>query len=408
MADMTPLLEVRDLRTYFRTESGVAKAVDGVSFHVHRGEVLGIVGESGCGKSVTSLSIMQLIPRPPGELVEGSSIRFKGEELVGAKESRLRDIRGNDIAMIFQEPMTSLNPVFTVGDQIGEALRLHRAVRKGEAHARAVEMLQLVGIPNPDERADVYPHQLSGGQRQRVMIAMALSCDPELLIAYEPTTALDVTIQAQILELIGELRARLGMAVILITHDLGVVAEVCDRVVVMYAGQVVEHGTVEQIFRDPRHPYTEGLLKAVPRLGVKQESLAVIPGTVPPPTNWPIGCRFHARCPYGWDLCVKEGPPLLPIRNDPDPARVARCWLEQHPERRAEIRARGAFGVDITGAPAPAEEYHRAAAARGAAPPPEPPSPDRADITTTFPEPERQDVETQRRRVGEDGAGDVT
>jgi oligopeptide/dipeptide ABC transporter ATP-binding protein len=401
-----PLLDVRDLRTYFRTESGVAKAVDGVSFHVNRGEVLGIVGESGCGKSVTSLSIMQLIPRPPGELVEGTSIRFKGEELVGVKESRMRDIRGNDIAMIFQEPMTSLNPVFTVGDQIGEALRLHRNVKKREARARAVEMLQLVGIPNPEERADVYPHQLSGGQRQRVMIAMALSCDPELLIADEPTTALDVTIQAQILELLADLRLRLGMAVILITHDLGVVAEVCDRVVVMYAGQVVEHGTVDQIFRDPRHPYTEGLLQAVPRLGMKKESLAVIPGTVPPPTNWPIGCRFHARCPYGWDLCVKEAPPLLQIRNDPDPQRVARCWLEKHPERRAEIRARGAFTTSVSGAPAPAEEYHRAAAARGAAPPPEPTTPERPDITLSMPPAEQQDVATQRRRTGEDGAED--
>ena len=403
----TALLDVRDLRTWFRTESGVAKAVDGVSFYVNRGEVLGIVGESGCGKSVTSLSIMQLIPRPPGELVEGSSIRFKGEELVGAKESRMREIRGNDIAMIFQEPMTSLNPVFTVGDQIGEALRLHRNVKKSEARARAVEMLQLVGIPNPDERADVYPHQLSGGQRQRVMIAMALSCDPELLIADEPTTALDVTIQAQILELIGDLRARLGMAVILITHDLGVVAEVCDRVVVMYAGQVVEHGTVDEIFNDPRHPYTEGLLQAVPRLGVKQESLAVIPGTVPPPTNWPIGCRFHARCPYGWDLCVREAPPLLQIRNSTDPQRVARCWLEKYPERRAEIRARGAFTGALAGAPAPAEEYHRAAAAAGIAPPPEPTTPERPDVSQSMPPAEQQDVATQRHRRGEDGAEDV-
>ncbi|HUF50121.1 MAG TPA: ABC transporter ATP-binding protein [Longimicrobiales bacterium] len=353
MPETSPLLEVRDLRTYFRTDAGVAKAVDGVSFHVERGEVLGIVGESGCGKSVTSLSIMQLIPQPPGELMAGSSIRFKGEELVGAPERRLREIRGNDIAMIFQEPMTSLNPVFTVGDQIGEALRLHRGVKKSEARARAVEMLQLVGIPNPEERVDTYPHQLSGGQRQRVMIAMALSCDPELLMADEPTTALDVTIQAQILELLADLRKRLGMAVILITHDLGVVAEVCDRVVVMYAGQVVEHGTVEQIFRDPRHPYTEGLLQAVPRLGVKQDSLAVIPGTVPAANQWPIGCRFHARCPYGWDLCVREEPPLLAVRDAADPARVARCWLEQHPARRAEIRARGAFSAGIDGAPEP-------------------------------------------------------
>jgi len=340
-----PLLEVSDLRTYFHTDAGTAKAVDGVSFAIRKGEVLGIVGESGCGKSVTSLSIMQLIPRPPGEILDGSSIRFKGEELIGAGEKRMRALRGNDVAMIFQEPMTSLNPVFPVGDQIGEALRLHRAMNKRESQERAVEMLRLVGIPNPGERAKDYPHQLSGGQRQRVMIGMALGCEPELLIADEPTTALDVTIQAQILDLLAELRSRLGMAVILITHDLGVVAEVCDRVVVMYAGQVVEHGTVEQIFSDPRHPYTEGLLKAVPRLGVRQEKLAVIPGTVPSPIHWPVGCRFHDRCPYGWDKCVKDMPPLLEVRSDP--SRIDRCWLETNPERRAEIRARGAFGVKL-------------------------------------------------------------
>lgn len=353
------LLEVTDLRTYFHTDAGTAKAVDGVSFHVDRGEVLGVVGESGCGKSVTSLSIMQLIPEPPGQIMEGSSIRFKGEELVGASEKRLRELRGNDMAMIFQEPMTSLNPVYTVGDQIGEALRLHRQVKKSDARARSIEMLQLVGIPSPEERVDAYPHHLSGGQRQRVMIAMALSCEPELLIADEPTTALDVTIQAQILELLAELRTRLGMAVMLITHDLGVVAEVCDRVVVMYAGQVVEHGTVEQIFGNPRHPYTEGLLAAVPRLGVRKDSLAVIPGTVPAPTHWPVGCRFHDRCPYGWDRCVEEAPPLFEAGVDGD--RHARCWLEQHPERREEVQRRGAYAGDIadtTESVAPAEQYH--------------------------------------------------
>jgi oligopeptide/dipeptide ABC transporter ATP-binding protein len=346
-APAVPLLEVSDLRTWFHTESGIAKAVDGVSFHVDAGEVLGIVGESGCGKSVTSLSIMQLIARPPGEIMEGSSVRFNGEELVGARDQRLREIRGDDIAMVFQEPMTSLNPVYTVGDQIGETLRLHRKVRKKEARARAVDMLQLVGIPNPEERINSYPHQLSGGQRQRVMIAMALACDPALLIADEPTTALDVTIQAQILELLAELRSRLGMAMILITHDLGIVAEVCDRVLVMYAGQVVEHGTVEELFREPRHPYTEGLLAAVPRLGRPQEQLAVIPGTVPSATEWPVGCRFHTRCPYAWDRCVREPPPLLQTRTDP--ARVARCWLEEHPGRRAEVRARGAFDTSAEG-----------------------------------------------------------
>jgi peptide/nickel transport system ATP-binding protein len=392
------LLEVTDLRTWFRTDAGVAKAVDGVSFHVDAGEVLGIVGESGCGKSVTSLSIMQLIPQPPGELLAGSSIRFKGEELVGARDSRLRDLRGNDIAMIFQEPMTSLNPVYTVGDQIGEALRLHRRIRKGEARERSIEMLRLVGIPSPEARVDEYPHQLSGGQRQRVMIAMALSCDPELLIADEPTTALDVTIQAQILELLAELRERLGMAVILITHDLGVVAEVCDRVVVMYAGQVVEHGTVEQIFREPRHPYTEGLLQAVPRLGVKQDELAVIPGTVPSPTAWPIGCRFHDRCPYGWDLCVREEPPLMQTQVDPN--HTARCWLEKHPGRRREVP--GAFHGDVTEANAPAEAYHQAAAATGAVPPPEGQPPIEPPPEQQMPGPEMRDAELRRsRRAGQ-------
>jgi peptide/nickel transport system ATP-binding protein len=394
---MTPpagehLLEVTDLRTWFRTDAGVAKAVDGVSFHVDAGEVLGIVGESGCGKSVTSLSVMQLIPQPPGELLAGSSIRFKGEELVGARESRLRDLRGNDIAMIFQEPMTSLNPVYTVGDQIGEALRLHRRIRKGEARERSIDMLRLVGIPSPEARVDEYPHQLSGGQRQRVMIAMALSCEPELLIADEPTTALDVTIQAQILELLAELRQRLGMAVILITHDLGVVAEVCDRVVVMYAGQVVEHGTVEQIFREPRHPYTEGLLQAVPRLGVKQDELAVIPGTVPSPTAWPVGCRFHDRCPYGWDLCVREQPPLMQTQADPN--RTSRCWLEKHPGRRREVP--GAFHGDAADASAPAEAFHEAAAASGAVPPPEGQPPLAPPPEQQMPGPELRDAELRR------------
>ncbi len=271
-----PLLEVTDLRTYFRTDAGVARAVDGVSFQVDRGEVLGIVGESGSGKSVTSLSIMRLIPEPPGEILAGSSIRLQGEELVGAPEKRMRQIRGNDIAMIFQEPMTSLNPVFPVGDQIAEAVRLHRGVGKDAARARAIELLGLVGLPDPETRVDVYPHELSGGQRQRVMIAMALSCEPDLLIADEPTTALDVTIQAQILDLLAELRRRLGMAIVLITHDLGVVAEVCDRVVVMYAGQVREQAPATSIFRDPRDPYTQGLLSSIPRLGQRAG-----PGTLP-------------------------------------------------------------------------------------------------------------------------------
>jgi oligopeptide/dipeptide ABC transporter ATP-binding protein len=369
------LLEVENLRTYFKTESGLAKSVDGVSFSVAEGEVLGIVGESGCGKSVTSLSIMRLVPQPPGEIMAGSSIRLRGEELVSVPEARMREIRGNEIAMIFQEPMTSLNPVLTVGDQIAEAIRLHRKKPAREAQAEAVEMLRLVGIPNPEERVDHYPHQLSGGQRQRVMIAMALSCEPALLIADEPTTALDVTIQAQILELLAELRQRLGMAIVLITHDLGVVAEVCDRVAVMYAGQVVEEGTVTDIFANPRHPYTEGLLQAIPRLGEQTDRLAVIPGTVPAATAWPVSCRFHTRCPYGWDLCVKQQPELLNVRTkSPATAHRSRCWLETHPERRVQIkRTRGAYAQFAAGTEtAPAEAYHRQAAERGERPRDEP------------------------------------
>ena len=319
-----PVLEVTDLRTWFRTDQGVARAVDGVSFSVRKGEVLGIVGESGSGKSVTSLSILRLIPEPPGEIMEGSSVRFNGRELLTLPEKEMRAVRGNDIAMIFQEPMTSLNPVYTIGEQIAEAVRLHRGASKKEAREQAIRMLRLVGIPSPEHRVDTYPHELSGGQRQRVMIAIALSCEPELLIADEPTTALDVTIQAQILELIAGLRERLGMAVVLITHDLGVVAEVCDRVIVMYGGQVVEQGTVQEIFREPRHPYTQGLLKAIPRLGASTDELAVIPGTVPPPTDWPQGCRFRGRCPFEFEKCP-EHPPLF----EPHPGHLDRCWLEE-------------------------------------------------------------------------------
>jgi len=327
-----PLLTVRNLRTWFHTDAGTARAVDGIDFDVRPGEVLGIVGESGSGKSVTSLSIMQLVPQPPGELLAGSSISLRGEELVGAGEARLRELRGNDVAMVFQEPMTSLNPVYSVGEQIAESLRLHRSLQRRDAWSAAVELLRLVGIPHPEERATDYPHQLSGGQRQRVMIAIALACEPELLIADEPTTALDVTIQAQILDLIAELRRRLGMAVILITHDLGVVAEICDRVMVMYAGQILEHGDARDIFREPRHPYTEGLLRAVPRLGHGQDRLAVIPGGVPSPVAWPDACRFHPRCPYAWETCGQEAPPLVPIAGR---SGACRCWLESVPERRA-------------------------------------------------------------------------
>ncbi len=350
MAD-APLLEVRDLRTYFHTDAGEARAVDGVSFVVREREVLGLVGESGCGKSVTSLSIMRLVPRPPGEIVEGSSVRLRGRELLALSEKEMRSVRGDDIAMIFQEPMTSLNPVHTVGAQIEEPLRVHRGMRRREARERAIELLRLVGIADPHTRVDEYPHQLSGGMRQRVMIAMALACEPDLLIADEPTTALDVTIQAQILELLAELRERIGMAMLLITHDLGVVAEVCDRVAVMYAGQIVESGAVGDLFREPRHPYTEGLLRAVPRPGRHEERLAVIPGTVPNPAEWPAGCRFHERCPYAWDRCVAEHPPLIEV----GAGRASRCWLEERPERREEVRRAGGGFVAATRPGAPGE-----------------------------------------------------
>ncbi|HEU0055293.1 MAG TPA: ABC transporter ATP-binding protein, partial [Longimicrobium sp.] len=334
-----PLLQVENLKTYFTTDAGVARAVDGVSFHVNPGETLGIVGESGSGKSVTSLSVMRLIPQPPGRIQPESRILFRQEngemeDLARASEKRMRQIRGNDIAMIFQEPMTSLNPVFTVGEQIIESLRLHQGLNKKDARDKAIESLQLVGIPIPHQRVDEYPHQLSGGMRQRVMIAMALACDPKLLIADEPTTALDVTIQAQILELLNKLQSDLGMSIILITHDLGVVAETCDRVIVMYAGQVFEEGSVDDVFHDPQNPYTEGLLRSMPRLGREVERLAVIPGVVPSPTNWPVGCRFHDRCPYGWEKTEKEAPPLFEI----GAGRRNKCWLVKYPERREEVR----------------------------------------------------------------------
>jgi oligopeptide/dipeptide ABC transporter ATP-binding protein len=337
-----PILQVENLRTWFRTDNGVARAVDGVSFHVNPGETLGIVGESGSGKSVTSLSVMRLIPQPPGEIREGSRILFRDEQgamedLAAASEKRMRQIRGNDIAMIFQEPMTSLNPVFKVGDQIVESLRLHQGLGKKDARDRAIEMLQLVGIPIPRQRVDEYPHQLSGGMRQRVMIAMALACNPKLLIADEPTTALDVTIQAQILELLNRLQEELGMSIILITHDLGVVAETCDRVIVMYAGQVFEEGPVDDVFHDPQNPYTEGLLRSMPRLGEEVERLAVIPGVVPSPLAWPAGCRFNDRCPYRWEKTEQEEPPLFEI----GPGRRNKCWLVKYPERREEVRREG-------------------------------------------------------------------
>ncbi|MFO8059210.1 MAG: ABC transporter ATP-binding protein [Bacillota bacterium] len=316
------LVKVDDLKTYFYTEDGMVPAVDGATFHIDRGETLGVVGESGCGKSVSALSIMRLIPDPPGKILEGSSILFEGEELLKKRESDMRKIRGNDISMIFQEPMTSLNPVYTVGDQIMEAIILHQGLSEREARARAIEMLKLVGISDPGQRVDEYPHQMSGGMRQRVMIAMALSCNPKMLIADEPTTALDVTIQAQILELMKELKQELGMAIMLITHDLGVVAEMAERVVVMYAGKIVEEASVFDLFGDPQHPYTEGLMNSIPRLDRAGGRLHVIEGVVPNPLNMPVGCYFNPRCPYAMDICRSEQPRLV----ETDGRRVA-CWL---------------------------------------------------------------------------------
>ncbi len=322
------LLRVEGLRTYFYTRAGVMRAVDGVDLEVEPGRTLGVVGESGCGKTVTSLSIMRLIDQP-GRIEPGSRILFEDRDLATATEDELREVRGNEISMIFQEPMTSLNPVYTIGDQIAEAVRLHQGLGQRAAIARAIEMLELVGIPSPQRRVKDFPHQMSGGMRQRVMIAMALSCDPKLLIADEPTTALDVTIQAQILELMKELRDRLRMAIMLITHDLGVVAEMADEVVVMYAGRVVEKGVVDDIFNNPQHPYTEALLQSIPVLGMTQaEPLRVIRGMVPSPMSWPAGCRFASRCDYAFDRCRSESPPLLPAGGTQHSA----CWLcEQGP-----------------------------------------------------------------------------
>jgi peptide/nickel transport system ATP-binding protein len=325
-----PLLSVRDLRTYFYTENGVARSVDGVSFTIGAGETVGLVGESGCGKSVTALSLMRLI-RPPGRLEPGSEIRFGDKNLVTIDEKSMRAIRGAHIAMVFQEPMTALNPVFKIGDQIAEVVRLHKGASKQEAWKRAVEMLEIVGIPAPEQRAKEYPHQLSGGMRQRVVIAMALVMNPELIVADEPTTALDVTIQAQILELLRGLQTKFGTSILLITHDLGVVAETVSRVIVMYGGEIVEEAAVLELFKRAHHPYTEGLLNAMPQVGQERERLATIPGTVPPPTAWPVGCRFHDRCPYAWDRCLAEHPPLYQIAE----GHVSRCHLAEEPERRA-------------------------------------------------------------------------
>ncbi|WP_350344395.1 ABC transporter ATP-binding protein [Proteinivorax tanatarense] len=316
------LLSVKNLKTYFYTEDGVVPAIDGVNFDVEPGETLGIVGESGCGKSVTSLSVMRLIPNPPGKIEDGE-ITFDGKDLLSLSEAEMRKLRGNEMSMIFQEPMTSLNPVYTVGDQITEAIKLHQGKAHKEAVKHAIEMLTLVGIPLPEKRVNEYPHQLSGGMRQRVMIAMALSCNPKLLFADEPTTALDVTIQAQILELMKKLKRELGTSIILITHDLGVIAETVDRVIVMYAGRVVEEAPVKEIFKSPMHPYTQGLLNSIPSLDERKERLDSIKGTVPNPLDMPTGCRFHPRCPHVMDKCKEEKPQL----EDQGKGHTVACWL---------------------------------------------------------------------------------
>ncbi len=320
------LLEVKNLTTHFVTDEGVVRAVDGIDFHIDTGETLGVVGESGCGKSVTALSIMRLIPQPPGRIVRGQ-IHYQGRNLLDLTPSQMRKIRGKEISMIFQEPMTSLNPVFTVGEQIAEALRLHEGLGRRDAMDKAVEMLRLVHIPNAERRVREYPHQLSGGMRQRVMIAMALSCSPNLLIADEPTTALDVTIQAQILELLNELKAKLGMAVMLITHDMGVIAETAQRVVVMYAAQVVEEASVEDLFKEPLHPYTQGLLRSIPRIDLaatRRQRLQAIPGTVPTLRgDVKAGCRFAPRCELARPAHFENDPVLKEVR----PGHKVACFL---------------------------------------------------------------------------------
>jgi oligopeptide/dipeptide ABC transporter ATP-binding protein len=315
------LLEVRGLQTHFASERGVVRAVDGVDLRIERGRTLGIVGESGCGKSVTALSIMGLVPQPPGRIAAGE-VLFEGEDLLKLPPARLRDLRGDQLSMIFQEPMTSLNPAFPVGEQIAETIVRHRGVSPAEARAQAIEMLRRVRMPSPERRAGDYPHRLSGGMRQRVMIAMALACNPKLLIADEPTTALDVTIQAQILELMRALRAELGTAIILITHDLGVIAELADDVIVMYAGQVIERCAVPRLFAEPQHPYTIGLLGSIPRLHLEQERLSAIEGFVPDAAAMPQGCRFHPRCPFSVEKCRKEVPPLAEITQH----HFVSCW----------------------------------------------------------------------------------
>ncbi|WP_342753078.1 ABC transporter ATP-binding protein [Shouchella clausii] len=334
-----PILQIRDLRTSFFTKELEVKAVDGVTFDVEKGKTLGIVGESGSGKSITSLSILNLLSHP-GKVV-GGEILFKGDDLLKKTPAQMRKIRGNEISMIFQEPMTSLNPTFTVGQQISESFRIHEHLSKKEARARSIEMLKLVGIPSPEKRIDQYPFELSGGMRQRVMIAIALACNPHLLIADEPTTALDVTIQAQILELFKDLQNRLGMSVIMITHDLGVVAETCDNVAVMYGGQVVEYASVHDLFTKPRHPYTVGLMQSLPRHDEDVEGdLSIIKGSVPAPADMPKGCRFAPRCPFASDIC-KELPEL---ETNEDGSQI-RCWIYTDKWDKPEVNVREQYAT---------------------------------------------------------------
>ena len=321
------LVQVNDLKTHFFIPEGVSRAVDGITFYVNRGETLGIVGESGCGMSVTALSIMQLVPSPHGRIVSCENI-FDGSDLLTKKEHEMLNIRGQQISMIFQEPMTCLNPVFSIGDQIGEVYQVHGGIRRKKAMSMAIDMLKLVGIPMPERRVNEYPFQMSGGMRQRVMIAMALACNPKLLIADEPTTALDVTIQAQILTLMKDLKRKIGMSIMFITHDLGVIAEMAERVIVMYAGQIVEEAFTKDLLSTPLHPYTESLLKSVPTVEGKQEKLFVIPGNVPDPLSFPSGCRFHNRCYAVFEKCKTEEPPMYNLNKD----RKVRCWLYESKE----------------------------------------------------------------------------
>ena len=330
------ILRVRNLRTHFHTDQGIARAVDGVSFDIPSGKTLALVGESGCGKSVTALSILGLVPHPPGE-VSGEAIEFEGRNLLAFSEAEMRRIRGNEIAMIFQEPMTSMNPVFRIGDQIGAVLRLHRGLSKAAAREEVLALMQRVGIPAAESRLEDYPHQMSGGMLQRVMIAMALSCHPKMLIADEPTTALDVTIQAQILDLLRVLQRETGMSILLITHDLGIVAEIADEVVVMYAGKKVEHAPVAALFAAPKHPYTRGLFASLPAMQQHRQRLYAIRGAVPAPTDFPAGCRFHPRCPYAMDCCRRDEPPLLETG---DAHRTA-CWLHDAGVMAAQGKAPG-------------------------------------------------------------------